>query len=156
MPGFKCFVSGKPETKGSAKAYMPKGARFPIVTNDNTKCADWASLIQGTIRIAGSAEGVDKSLPCKLRATFRFHRTKGDYGSGKKTARTLKASAPSLHTKKPDADKLVRAVADALTGLAWIDDSQVVEMVARKEYADLWTEEQGVLIEVEYLTGDGA
>lgn len=39
------------------------------------------------------------------------------------------------HTKKPDVDKLVRAVKDALKGVLWKDDSQVIELLARKGYA---------------------
>ena len=42
-------------------------------------------------------------------------------------------------TTKPDVDKLSRAILDALTGVVWKDDSQVVELRARKQYgvADL-------------------
>lgn len=37
-------------------------------------------------------------------------------------------------TTKPDVDKLSRAILDALTGVVWKDDSQVVELRARKTY----------------------
>jgi len=36
------------------------------------------------------------------------------------------------HTKKPDADNLAKSVKDALSGLAWRDDSQVCELTVRK------------------------
>lgn len=39
------------------------------------------------------------------------------------------------HTKKPDADNLAKAVMDALNGVAWEDDSQVVRVSIFKEYA---------------------
>lgn len=38
-------------------------------------------------------------------------------------------------TTRPDLDKLVRAVGDALTGILYEDDSQVVLVRARKQYA---------------------
>jgi len=38
--------------------------------------------------------------------------------------------------KRPDIDKLARAVLDALTGVAYEDDEQVVKLVASKEYTD--------------------
>lgn len=38
-------------------------------------------------------------------------------------------------TKRPDADKLVRAVFDALTGVTFCDDSQVVGLAATKQVA---------------------
>jgi len=37
-------------------------------------------------------------------------------------------------TVKPDLDKLVRSNLDSLTGVVWADDSQVVELNARKHY----------------------
>ncbi len=39
------------------------------------------------------------------------------------------------HTARPDLDNLVKATKDALNGLAWRDDSQVVELSAGKCYA---------------------
>ena len=41
-----------------------------------------------------------------------------------------------LYTKKPDLDNLAKAIADSLNGLAYVDDSQIVEMVLRKQYSD--------------------
>ena len=41
----------------------------------------------------------------------------------------------AYHTVKPDLDKLVRAVKDALKHVLWKDDAQVIELVARKGYA---------------------
>lgn len=36
---------------------------------------------------------------------------------------------------KPDADNIVKAVADALNGVAYTDDTQVVEVLCKKYYA---------------------
>ena len=47
--------------------------------------------------------------------------------------------------KRPDTDKLVRAVLDALTGVVWGDDSQVVALHATKRVAELG-EQPGVSI----------
>lgn len=46
----------------------------------------------------------------------------------------LKPDAPSVPTKAPDLDKLVRSVGDALNGIVWRDDSQVATLVATKRY----------------------
>ena len=37
---------------------------------------------------------------------------------------------------KPDLDKLVRSVMDALTGYAFVDDSQVIEVEASKRFSE--------------------
>ena len=41
------------------------------------------------------------------------------------------------HTTAPDLDKLVRSVLDALTEVVYLDDAQVVEVLAVKRYADV-------------------
>lgn len=45
--------------------------------------------------------------------------------------RTVRRARPFV---KPDLDKLVRAILDALTGAAFHDDAQVTSITARKEY----------------------
>ena len=49
--------------------------------------------------------------------------------------------------KRPDIDKLERAVFDALTGIVWKDDSQVIRVLASKRIAELG-EVSGVLIRI--------
>ena len=39
-------------------------------------------------------------------------------------------------TKKPDADNIMKAVADALNGIAYKDDSQIVNVTIAKWYSD--------------------
>ena len=49
----------------------------------------------------------------------------------------LEASADVLrHTSKPDWDNLGKGISDALNGVAWIDDSQVVYASVRKLYSE--------------------
>jgi Holliday junction resolvase RusA-like endonuclease len=50
---------------------------------------------------------------------------------------------------KPDTDKLIRSVLDALTGIVWTDDSQVVEILARKQFGI----QPGVDIIIEEIVG---
>jgi len=40
------------------------------------------------------------------------------------------------HTTKPDADNVLKAVLDALNGLAWVDDAQVFSATVRKFVCD--------------------
>ena len=58
--------------------------------------------------------------------------------------KSAKRMFPSV---KPDLDKLVRAVLDGLTGVAYEDDSQVVFIKATKTYG----ETQGVWIKIEQI-----
>ena len=47
-----------------------------------------------------------------------------------------KAQAETPKTTAPDLDKLTRAVLDALTGVLYVDDRQVVNLEARKDYGE--------------------
>ena len=38
------------------------------------------------------------------------------------------------YTKKPDLDNLVKSVLDGLNGIAYVDDNQIIDIEARKEY----------------------
>lgn len=57
-------------------------------------------------------------------------------------------------TKKPDLDKLERAILDALTGIAYTDDSQVTDIHSHKRLAAIG-EQPGVRITVTKLETTG-
>lgn len=123
MTEFSFTVYGVPIPKGSAKAFMPRGARFPVVTHDNKKTKPWQQLVADGASQALRGAGVMMTGPVFLRVTFFLPRPK-----------SLPKST-TAHLKKPDLDKLVRAVKDALTKVIWQDDSQVTQLNAWKYYA---------------------
>lgn len=48
-------------------------------------------------------------------------------------------SAPKnrvAHTVRPDLDNLIKLVSDALNGILWFDDKQIVSLIATKSYAN--------------------
>lgn len=85
-------------------------------------------LTEGDLRPAPTREAVAVAL------RFGLPRPKGHWGTGRNADR-LKPSAPAWPATKPDVDKLERAVLDALTGVLWADDSQVVILSADKVYS---------------------
>lgn len=58
------------------------------------------------------------------------------------------------HSKKPDIDKLLRALCDGLTGIVWRDDAQVSQCSINKVYA--WDGITGAIVTVEPITEDAA
>lgn len=56
------------------------------------------------------------------------------------------------HTKKPDIDKLLRALLDAMTGIVWADDSQVAFVVVNKVYA--WNDRPGVHVVIDFMSDE--
>lgn len=72
-----------------------------------------------------------------VSAVFYVCRPKSHFGTGR-NAGCLRKSAPAYPVTKRagDLDKLARAVLDALTGVAYRDDSQVIELRLSKLYAE--------------------
>ena len=119
------WVDGIPQTKGSARAFMPKkGARFPVVTNDNPKNKKWAR----SVRIAAQNAMAQQAMamitgPVKLYCVFYVPQPK------------RVKSGLELSTTRPDLDKMVRSVGDALEGVCYKHDAQVSGIVATKFYS---------------------
>lgn len=66
--------------------------------------------------------------PVQMEITFYFQVPK----SYPKKRRLQFAEGDKPHTKRPDLDNLVKAMTDALNGLAYKDDSQIYAMVIQK------------------------
>jgi crossover junction endodeoxyribonuclease RusA len=77
----------------------------------------------------------DMATPMRLDLVFWYPRPASHYGT-RNGISYLKANAPiePVSARIGDIDKLQRAVFDALTGVAYLDDRQVVEVEARKAY----------------------
>lgn len=72
-----------------------------------------------------------------LHVTLRFYTASPAYryGTGR-NAGLLKDSAPARPARKPDVDKWARHTLDALTGVLYADDGQVVSLLCEKFYAE--------------------
>ena len=73
--------------------------------------------------------------PLSVSFSFAMPRPGSHYGTGR-NADKLKPSAPAGHTSKPDITKLIRSTEDALKGIAWVDDTQIVSQSAGKMYTN--------------------
>ena len=124
-------VDGLPIPQGSKSAFPFKrgdGSIGVAVTEGKKKGAalkEWRGAIAAAARvwIALNGRPAPADGPVVFNATFYLPRP---------------ASAPRRVTKPHkglDLDKLSRAAFDALTGLAYTDDSRVTTMVVRKRFA---------------------
>jgi Holliday junction resolvase RusA-like endonuclease len=124
-------VYGVAPPKGNMKAFIPKGWQRAILTDSNKNIKQW------TLLVADGASAAIQQLPehergpltegVRLTVMFYLPRPK----------KYQRAGVDPVHITKPDLDKLVRGVKDALTRIVWNDDSQVIELVTRKDYARL-------------------
>jgi crossover junction endodeoxyribonuclease RusA len=121
--GFVVF--GTPQPQGSARAFLSKDGRRPIITSDNARLKPWRQELAWVAVDAmqkGQQQKAPRGVPISVRLAFYFEKPK--------------SARKSAHWKitKPDLDKLLRAVLDALTGIAYEDDSQVCECQLGKAF----------------------
>ena len=125
-------VYGTPQQRGSKRAFSIGGkARL---ADSNAKSKPWMAAVS---HAAGEAmDGRELFTgPLRLDVAFLFSRPKAHYRTGKRSSE-LKDSPPVYRDKAPDLDKLIRSIGDALTGVVYRDDSQIVEVQAAKIYTD--------------------
>lgn len=112
---------GVPVPQGSMKAFTHPGAKFASITSDNKKLKPWRQEVAGcAIREMDGAPPTNGAVELAVR--FYFQKPK---------------STPKYVTEmitKPDVDKLIRGICDALKGIVYRDDSQVVFKAGSKEF----------------------
>jgi Holliday junction resolvase RusA-like endonuclease len=126
-------VLGEPQPQGSKTVIQQKGRR-PRMIEDNPLTEPWRATIAKAAHAAVDG-GELMTGPLRLRVVFVFPRPKGHFGTGRNEG-TLKPSAPLYVRTRPDVDKLLRAVGDAITGIVCRDDAQLVEVRAEKHYGE--------------------
>lgn len=113
-------VVGRPTPQGSKQIF-----RGRLVEAQSVNLKKWRAAIEAACQPYAS-ENIHLG-PIRLEVDFYMERPK-----------SVRQSDRALPIVAPDLDKLVRAVGDGVgqSGFIWGDDSQIVEIVARKFYAD--------------------
>ena len=111
----KFSVEGTPIQQGSMR-HIGHGR---MIHSKAVELAAWRADIASAAKLAGCKPILD---PIAITMKFRVKRPK-----------SVKRDYPTV---APDLDKYVRSVNDGLTGVAFADDSQVIKIVASKEYSD--------------------
>lgn len=132
------FVAGEPKPKGSTKAFYIKKLERTVTTETNKGTKYWSSRVATEAQAQSAKDGTffDRNCPLEVHLNFVLPRPK----SAKKNAQAI---------KRPDLDKLIRAVLDGMTGVLYDDDSQVVRIVTEKRLAD-GSERHGVEVTIFY------
>lgn len=129
------FVPGKPAPQGS-KRHVGRG----ILVESSRECGPWRE------RVAIAAHNAMRSsgLPILAGAVTVIL----DFTLPRPKSAPKRSTPPAV--KRPDLDKLQRAVLDAITGVVIVDDSQVVNIVASKTLAE-FDQSPGVTIGIEAI-----
>lgn len=151
-------VYGTPKPAGSKRGFPVRrkggGIGVAIVDSSGTAGREWRALVQDRARAAMGSAPVLLG-PLRLSVTFRLCRPKGHHRARPDAAGApqVKPTAPRFPATKPDATKLLRAVEDALTGIVWGDDAQVVVQHVYKQFAAPGTSPCALVMVAEEVEG---
>ena len=141
MSGLQLHVVGVPTTQGSMKGFVI-GGRAVVKNSNQQRLAPWREAIRNTAVNAMEPEFMQFVGPVHVSLIFALPRP----ASAPKRRRTW-----PIGSRSGDLDKLSRAVLDGLTDAGvWRDDSQVVRLVASKDYPGPETQQStpGVIVRI--------
>ena len=116
-------VPGQPQGKGRARSTKSGRHYTPAKT-----VAYERLIAQCAAEAMGDWQVITGPAECHVIAVF------GVPASWSKKRREAALQWVDYPTVKPDGDNIAKAVKDALNGLVWIDDSQVVDLRVKKVY----------------------
>lgn len=123
-------VKGPIGTAGSKVRNPHGGVRDASKTN-----RPWQALVIDEAMRAMHERGEQAPLagPLAVTMTFYWPRRNGHMGSGRNAGKVLPSAPPYPH-KRPDVLKQARSTEDALTGVVWNDDAQIVSEHLHKRW----------------------
>jgi Holliday junction resolvase RusA-like endonuclease len=123
-------VYGKAEPAGSKRAFVNPKTGKAIVTDANKNAKPWKQ----SVALAASRVYKTALLEGPLILVVKFYELRPKSHFNSKGALNKKGRESVYPTKKPDATKLLRAVEDAMTGVVYRDDAQIVSQQVFKHY----------------------
>lgn len=138
-------VPGDPQGKGRPRAGKSFGGHTRLYTPQKTVA------YEGLVSLA--AQQAMKGRAIVLGPVFvHMEITLQVPQSWSKKKKLAALAGRVMPTKKPDIDNVEKAIFDALNGVVWKDDVQVIEVVKRKAYGEV----PGVMVSISELEGEAA
>lgn len=141
------MVDARPTPQGSLRSLTHRSTG-KVVTPQDPKVLSFRAFVHDEWTRSGGGTPADG--PVAVVMVFSFRRPDSHYRPQipdryfkkhvrkGRAARSVLVESPRIaeHVQKPDVDKLIRATLDALTGLAFHDDQQVISVSGSKRWAD--------------------
>lgn len=125
----KFRIEGKPQGKARARTFYNKRmGKMQSITPEQTK--SYEELIRWSYKAAGGKYYGEKVLQVDINAFYPIPK------AFSKAKRIAALNGDLRPTSKPDLDNLCKVVLDALNGVAYYDDKQVVSVVCSKFYSE--------------------
>lgn len=119
----KLTIPGEPVAKG-----RPRVTRYGTYTPEKTK--NYETLVKELYFVEHGQTLIEGELSIDIKAYFRIPK------SASKKRKRLMASGDMRPVKRPDWDNVGKIVTDALNGVAYDDDSQIVSATVEKYYSE--------------------
>ncbi len=119
----KLTIPGEPVAKG-----RPRVTRYGTYTPEKTK--NYETLVKELYFMEHGQTLLEGELSIDIKAYFRIPK------SASKKRKRLMASGDMRPVKRPDWDNVGKIVTDALNGVAYDDDSQIVSATVEKYYSE--------------------
>ncbi|MBQ1789616.1 MAG: RusA family crossover junction endodeoxyribonuclease [Oscillospiraceae bacterium] len=132
---FRFTVPGEPVGKGRPRV-VRRGGFTQTYTPEKT--ASYENLVKLEFQRQGGRMMKDGPVYLSIQAWYGIPK------SVSKRKREAMIGGLILPTRKPDCDNVAKIIADALNGLAWRDDSQVVSLHVEKRFGEV----PGVEVEI--------
>lgn len=123
----KFTILGEPKGKGRPR-FIPKTGR--AITPKDT------AVYENLVRMEYMAQCKEFRFPDNAMLDMRILAYYGIPKSMTKKNRELVSQRILRPTKKPDMDNVVKVIADSLNGVAYRDDTQIVDCQIRKFYSE--------------------
>ncbi|HCT63885.1 MAG TPA: RusA family crossover junction endodeoxyribonuclease [Lachnospiraceae bacterium] len=108
----------------------PTGKARPVVTKTGAFTPKKTVLYENLVKTVYSGEILDGFLEANIKAYYAIPKSKP------KNKKELMKQGVIRPDKKPDCDNVAKIILDALNGIAYADDKQVVRLTVEKWYSD--------------------
>lgn len=119
---YRLTIPGEPVAKA-----RPRVGKFGTYTPEKTK--NYETLVKELYFTRLGQTMLEGELTVEIKAYFGISK------SASKKARDEMERGLRRPIKRPDIDNIIKSVTDALNGVAYADDSQIIEVKASKHYS---------------------
>jgi Holliday junction resolvase RusA-like endonuclease len=131
---YQAMVLGPPASMGSKRIGRNRKTGDAMLLDDNRpKLRSWQSRLREALMETAPPHPING--PVAVVLDVYLLRPRAHYRTGR-YAHILRDDAPTWAAVEPDADKVLRAALDCLTGIWITNDSRVVSPAVQKRYAD--------------------
>lgn len=129
MSAINFTIPGPPQGKARPRVVRAKSGISLTYTPDKTVRYEELTRLRYQAAARGFKFSDDAQVAVLITAWYPIPKSKSKKVKTAMLARQIKP------TKKPDCDNVVKIICDALNGIAYRDDAQVVQVQMAKEYA---------------------